>query len=483
MKFFNVIDGQRRGSERHHQCTNPRTEEPLWDAPIATLQDLEDAVVAAHKALKTWSTTSMQERTDHLRKMVDVYTAHKNELKEIVMEETGKSSLLAEIEIGNTCAQIMYYTKVHLEDEVTFEDDKLKIVATHAPLGVVGAICPWNFPLILSNIKVISALITGNCIIVKPSPFTPYSVLKSIEICIDIFPPGVIQVLNGGASLGVAMTLHSGIAKISFTGTIATGKSVMANCAKTLKRLTLELAGNDASIVTEDVDVANVAAQAAVGSFFNAGQMCVATKRIYVHELIYDQFLEAFKAEVARSFAISENATSPSLFGPVSNRAQYDVVQNIVEDCKKNGYNMVAVEHPSDSKGFWVPPTIVSKPPEDSLLVKEEQFGPIIPILSWSDEEDVLRRANLRNAGLGASVYCRDIARADRIARRLEAGTVAINVPELPNPGGYFSGQKDSGHGGEMGKQGLLSYCYTQSLQFAKVGPGFDRKACFTSPF
>ncbi|KAF6805553.1 aldehyde dehydrogenase [Colletotrichum sojae] len=467
--FFNVINGERRVGVKHHQCIDPRTEEPLWKAPIATVSDLEDAVAAAQRALKAWSKTSVQERSDYLRKMVAVYDAHKEELMAIVMKETGKSSMLANIEITNTCGQIKYYTKVHLEDEVTFEDEKSKVVATHAPLGIVGAICPWNFPLILSNIKVISSLITGNCVIVKPSPFTPYTVMRSIELLVDVFPPGVVQVLNGGVDLGVAMTVHPGIAKISFTGTIATGKSVMANCAKTLKRLTLELAGNDAAIITQDVDVGKVASQVAIGSFFNAGQMCVCTKRVYVHESIYDKFLKAFTNEVRKTFTIKESAAQMSLFGPLSNKQQFNVVNAIVDDCKKSGYDVVvAADQPVTSKGFWIPPTIVSRPPDDSVLVKEEQFGPIIPIVSWSNEEDVLRRANLSNAGLGASVYCRDVGHAERIARRLEAGAVWINMPEMPNPGAYFAGQKDSGHGGEMGKQGLLSYCYTQSLHFAK---------------
>ncbi|KAK2008448.1 aldehyde dehydrogenase [Colletotrichum eremochloae] len=467
MEFFNVIDGQRRAGDSHHQGINPRTEEPLWDAPVATMHDLEDAIAAAQKALQTWSKTTTKERANYLSKIADVYNAHKEELMEIIMKETGKSSLMAEIEIGNTCGQTMYYTKVHLEDEVTFEDERLKIVATHHPLGVVAAICPWNFPLILSNIKVASSLITGNCIIVKPSPFAPYSVMKSVELLIDVLPPGVVQVVNGGTDLGVAMTLHPAIAKISFTGTIATGRSIMANCARTLKRVTLELAGNDAAIVTDDIDVAKVAEQVATGCFFNAGQMCVATKRVYVHESVYEDFIERFTGEVA-SFSVNNDPNSPSLFGPLSNKTQYDAVSDIARHYRKHGSNIITSKLPPDSKGFWIPPTIVTKPPEDSILVQEEQFGPIVPILTWTDEEDVLRRANLRNAGLGASVYCRDMDRAESIARRLEAGTVAINVPELPHPGGYFAGMKDSGHGGEMGRQGLLSYCYTKCLQFAK---------------
>ncbi|TQN68405.1 putative aldehyde dehydrogenase FUS7 [Colletotrichum shisoi] len=265
------------------------------------------------------------------------------------------------------------------------------------------------------------------------------------------------------------MTLHPGIAKISFTGTIATGKSIVANCAKTLKRLTLELAGNDAAIVADDVDVGEVAGRAATGCFFNAGQMCVATKRVYVHESRYDEFLEKFTNEVKKSFSVKSDATSPSLFDPVSNKMQYNSVKEFADHYKKNGYSVIATELPLDSKGFWVPPTIVTKPPEDSILVQEERFGPILPILTWTDEEEVIQRANLSNAGLGASVYCRAVGRAESIARKIEAGTVSINAPELPNVGGYFAGMKDSGHGGEMGKQGLLSYCYTQSLHFAKT--------------
>lgn len=242
-------------------------------------------------------------------------------------------------------------------------------------MGVTGAICPWNFPIILSNLKVVSALITGNTVIVKPSPFTPYSVLKSIELCAAVAPKGVIQGLNGGAELGAAMTEHPGIAKITFTGTIATGKKVMTSCAKTLKRLTLELAGNDAAVVCDDVEIEKVASQVATGSFFNAGQMCVATKRVYVQESIYDRFLELYCAAVQNGFGVTSDAAAPSLFGPVSNKPQYDIVKSIVEDCKKNGYNVVVGGGATDAKGFWIPATVVAKPPEESLLVREEQFG------------------------------------------------------------------------------------------------------------
>lgn len=375
-----------------------------------------------------------------------------------------------------------------------FEDESIKIIATHMPLGVVGAICPWNFPIILSNIKIASSIVTGNCVIIKPSPFTPYSVLRSVEVCLGVLPKGVLQVVNGGADLGALMTQHPGIHKISFTGTIATGKRVMAACAQTLKKVTLELAGNNAAIVCPDVDIPHAVAQTAAGSFFNAGQMCVATKRIYVHRDIYEPFVKTFCEEASNAYVIKDDPQEMSLFGPVANKMQFDIVKDILEDAKKAGGKVLAGGKVRDGKGFWIEPTVVAEPPEDSLLVQEEQFGaftyhhmleksrhqdkssltnfsnlgPIVPILSWSEEDDVISRANLDNSGLGATVYSQDLSRAERIARQLEAGTVWINMSEKPNPGAWFSGQKNSGFGGEMGKQGLLSYSYTKSIHYPK---------------
>lgn len=266
-----------------------------------------------------------------------------------------------------------------LEDYVQHEDDQVKIVATHPPLGVVGAICPWNFPVILSTLKIASALITGNCVIVKPSPFTPYAVLKVVELCIPLFPPGVFQSVNGGAELGAMMTVHPGIQKISFTGTIATGKKIMAACAATLKKLTLELAGNDAAIVLPDVNIDEVVAKTATGSFFNAGQMCVATKRVYVHEDIYDEFLAKFLAEVKSKYRITTDGEAPTVFGPVSNELQLGTVKRMLEDAKTRQVQMESFEDKVPEKGYWVPATVIVNPPEDALVVREEQFGTSSP--------------------------------------------------------------------------------------------------------
>ncbi|KAK4032574.1 Aldehyde/histidinol dehydrogenase [Parachaetomium inaequale] len=469
-QFYNIINDELRGSKDTHRVTDPRTEEELWPCPIATPQDFEDAVAAAQQAFTAWSQTTVPERQALLVKLADVIRDNGDELASILMKETGKSKILADIDVQAGIAQCLYYSQNALADEIQHEDAHSKVVATHVPLGTVAAICPWNFPLILSNIKVVSSLVTGNCVIVKPSPFTPYAVMRWVELSRGILPRGVFQVLNGGADLGAAMTAHPGIAKISFTGTIATGKKVLAACAKTLKRVTLELAGNNACIVCADADLDAAVPSVASGGFFNAGQVCVAAKRVYVHESVYDEFLRRLVQEVEGKYGIREDGFAPSVFGPVDNRVQYEVVKGIIEDCKSKGYEIVTGGETEGvkEKGYWLPPTIVARPPEESLLVQEEQFGPVLPILSWSDEDDVVKRANLANAGLGASVYSADLARAERIARRLEAGGVWINHPERPNFGAYFSGIKDSGFGGEMGKQGLLSYAHTKCLHYAK---------------
>ncbi|RYO74104.1 hypothetical protein DL766_004925 [Monosporascus sp. MC13-8B] len=469
LQFLNIIDGKPRAAKEHHQVIDPRTEEPLWDAPVASPQDLDDAVEAARRAFKTWKKSTVTERQAKISEVARCVDKNKELLSAILMKETGKPKLMADVEIERTVMHFEYYTGVALEDELQYEDEKTTVIATHVPIGVLGAISPWNFPVILSSVKVASALATGNCVIIKPSPFTPYSLLKFCELAQSVLPPGVFQALNGGADLGERMTLHPGIDHISFTGTIAVGRRIMENCAKTFKKVILELAGNDAAIVCEDVDLPKTVPMVAAGALMHAGQLCVASKRIYVHEAIYDRFLDLLVEEV-KKYAGNPDPTVPNAAGPISNKANYERVLSIIDDCKKNKHKIVTGgEVQSDRKGFWVAPTIVSKPPEDSFLVKEEQFGPIIPLLSWTDEDDVIARANsLDNSGLGASVWTPDGARALRIARQLEAGSVWINQPELPHQGSYFSGWKLSGFNGELGKRGLLNYSNTQSLLIAK---------------
>lgn len=263
-----------------------------------------------------------------------------------------------------------------LETEVIQDDDDLKLTLRYVPIGIVAAICPWNYPLVLAMGKISAALITGNCVITKPSPFTPYSILKFTEIVKDIFPPGVIQVLNGDDKTGPLLCEHPDVDKISFTGSIATGKRIMASAAKTLKRVTLELGGNSPSIICPDVDVPYVASQVALGSFFNSGQLCVASKRIYVHKDIYQEFLKAM-TDVVKSWKVSPSTPDAgNMLGPVQNEMQYNIVKQYFMDAHNNGYKFaLGSAEIKDGDSFVINPAIIDNPPDDAKIVTDEPFG------------------------------------------------------------------------------------------------------------
>ncbi|KPM40755.1 hypothetical protein AK830_g5820 [Neonectria ditissima] len=468
MEFFNVVNSQKRRSDKVMTSVDPRTKERLWEAPVAGEADLNDAVVAARQAFKKWKLIQVEERQASLTKLADELDARRGQIHEILAKETGKSDLLTNIEIDDTLKFIRFNAAHSVPEEIQYEDETVKIISTHPPLGVVGAICPWNFPLVLAMAKVSAALVMGNCIILKPSPFTPYATLKVAELAIPFFPPGVFQVLNGDNQVGKLMTLHHGIDKITFTGSTATGKKVAENSMKTLKRMTLELGGNDASIVCPDVDVQAVAPKVAAGCLFHSGQMCVATKRVYVHKDIFVEFREAF-VKAVKATQIDVSGKEPTMFSPIQNDMQYQIIKDLIADSKANGYTFACGgDQEQQQPGLFIRPSVIDRPPDDSMIITMEQFGPIIPLMEWSSESEVIDRVNNCDSGLGSCVWARDTATAERLARSLEAGLVWINSFEIPNPYGYFSGWKQSGVGGEWGKQGLLSYCHTQTLQIYK---------------
>ncbi|GAB7366393.1 hypothetical protein MBLNU230_g8190t1 [Neophaeotheca triangularis] len=455
--FSNIIDGQQRGAKSQHQGINPSTGEALWDVPIGTQQDVDEAVKSATKAFKSWKNVSMDERKKYLQQWNELLQAHNDEWTELLCKETGKPKNIAQMETKGVAGWFAHHSQLTLPEERD-EDDEKVMTTRYTPLGVVGAICPWNFPIILSMGKIIPALLTGNTIIVKPSPFTPYTTLKAVELAQEIFPPGVVQAIGGDDKLGPMFTQHPDIAKISFTGSIATGKKIMAACANTLKRVTLELGGNDASIILPDVDIKKTAPEVAMGAFQNSGQVCVATKRIYIHQDIYKEFVQEMV-----NFTNSITVGSPeegALLGPIQNSMQYEKVKEFFQDTKNNGYNFAAGDDtPAKGKGYFIKPTIIDNPPNNSRIITEEPFGPIVPTQPWSDEEEVIRRANDSNAGLGACVWGKDVEHAERIGKQLEAGSVFINSFEKPTPQAFFGGHKESGIGGEWGRAGLLAYC------------------------
>jgi acyl-CoA reductase-like NAD-dependent aldehyde dehydrogenase len=336
------------------------------------------------------------------------------------------------------------------------------------PIGVVAGLVPWNYPIVLAAWKIAPALLAGNTMVLKPSPFTPLTTLRIGELLRDEVPPGVLNVINGGDALGPLVTAHPGIDKVSFTGSTATGRAVMRSAADRLKRLTLELGGNDAAIVMPDVDVPSVARELFWGAFVNSGQICIAAKRIYIHEAIYEPMKQAF-VELAQAARMGPGDEEGVELGPIQNRRQYERLVELLDDCKRRGLSLLTGGQLPEGPGLFFPVTLVDNPPEDSRIVQEEPFGPILPLLKFTDVEDAIARANATEYGLGASVWSRDEKKATAIAQRLDAGIVWVNEIQAVSPYKPMGGHKQSGLGVENGTEGLLEYTVVQTLSVKRA--------------
>jgi acyl-CoA reductase-like NAD-dependent aldehyde dehydrogenase len=356
---------------------------------------------------------------------------------------------------------------IELPEKLVEDSERAKIVTRRVPLGVVGAIAPWNFPVSLACFKIGPALLTGNTLVLKPSPFTPLATLKMGEIASSIFPPGVFNVISGGDRLGPWMTAHPGFDKITFTGSTQTGRRVMESAAPTLKRVTLELGGNDAAIVMSDVDVAKVAPQIFWGAMRNSGQICLAIKRVYAHRDVYPALKQAL-VDLAKQAKVGDGAAEGTQIGPISNRPQYERVRALIADSRAQGHSILAGGDANlPPNGYFIAPTIIDNPPETSRIVQEEQFGPVLPIMVFDDVDDVVARVNATDYGLGGSIWSTDIAAAAEIAERIETGTIVINAGQFMSPFAAFGGHKQSGLGVENGEEGMMEY--TNAKTFVEV--------------
>ncbi|KAL2276372.1 hypothetical protein FJTKL_00965 [Diaporthe vaccinii] len=469
--FRNVIDNELSATAKTTRAVNPSNEEQLAEVPVSTQEDVDRAVAAAKAAFPSWSALSQDDRAAYLAKFADAIEANQEGFAPLLGKETGKPLQSAGMEFLFMIHQIRDTIKRHRLTEETIEDtDELSVVIRHVPLGVGVGIVPWNFPMLLGVVKLVAALLVGNTFIWKPSPFSPYTALKVGEVGAKIFPKGVFQVLSGEEDLGPMFTAHPGVAKISFTGSVASGKRVAAACAPTLKRVSLELGGNDAAIVCADVDIAAVVPKIASIALMNTGQVCLCIKRVYVHEDIYDAFLAAF-VDFVKTLKSGGPADAEAVLGPTQNSMQFAKLLDLYSNISKEGWKVVLGGEPAAPKkggGFYLPTTVVDNPPENSRLVADEQFGPIVPLLKWSDEDDVIRRANASLMGLGGSVWSKDVQRAERLTRRLEAGTVWVNTHFELGPQASFGGHKESGIGVESGLAGLKGWCNPQTVWVRK---------------
>lgn len=464
-----TIDGCDGAASAFIDVRNPATGEVFAQAPAASAADLDRAVAAATRAFATWKGVPVAERKAALVAAADIIEAHAAELTSLFTAEQGRPLPGAEGEILGAAMWLRATTMLDIPVDITEDSDTRRIEVHHVPLGVVCGIVPWNFPVLLAIWKIGPALLAGNTLVLKPSPFTPLATLRIGELIRDCFPAGVLNVIAGGDELGPLMTAHPGFAKISFTGSTATGRRVMETAAKDLKRITLELGGNDAAIVMPDVDVDAVAEQLFEGAFHNTAQVCVATKRLFIHADIYDRLRDRLH-QLARDLPVGDGAEQGNRYGPIQNEAQYRRVLGLLDDARDNGLTLLE-GGPVPQRGYFVPLTLVDNPPDDSRVVVEEAFGPILPLLKFSDVDDVIARANDTDYGLAGAVWSNDIALAESIAHRLDTGTVWINQNLQSTPFTPLAGAKQSGFGQENGVPGLLEFTRAKVLFIPKVQP------------
>ncbi|TKA84793.1 aldehyde dehydrogenase family protein [Sulfitobacter sp. 15WGC] len=460
-----IAGGDRVETGARFAVANPGTGGQAGTAPDAGQAELGRAVAAAKAAFPSWSATSDEERAAACNAVADKIEAHAEELAQLITAEQGKplGGIGSQWEMGGAVAWARYTASLSLPMEVLQDTPEGRVEMYRKPLGVVGSITPWNFPVLIAVWHILPALRSGNTLVSKPSPMTPLASLRMVELMNEVLPAGVVNSLSaadGAFNMGAAMSAHPDIAKIVFTGSCGTGQKVMQSSAETMKRLTLEMGGNDAGIVLPDADPQAIAEGLFWGAFINNGQTCAAMKRLYVHDDIHDAVCDALVA-YARNIKVGEGTQEDSVLGPVQNQAQFDKLSKLVAQAKKTG-NVLLGSAPGE--GLFYPPTIIAGMTADDPLVYEEQFGPALPIIRYTDLDDALAQANALDVGLGGSVWSADKAAAKEVAKRMECGSVWINSHGMIQPNAPFGGVKKSGFGVEFGEEGLKEYTDIQVI-------------------
>jgi acyl-CoA reductase-like NAD-dependent aldehyde dehydrogenase len=471
-KFTMTIDGQQSKSTQYFDVINPATGHAFAQCQQGNVESLNQAVAAAKSAFKSWSQTSSAERKTSMLALASALEANMPELMTLITQETGKpmgglNNVGSGMEVGGSIAWTQMTAALELAVDVVQDNADARIEVHRKPLGVVGSITPWNWPLMIAIWHIIPALRTGNTVVIKPSELTPLSTLRFVELANDILPPGVLNVVTGGGDVGHALTTHKEVSKIIFTGSTPTGKNIMSASACNLKRLTLELGGNDAGIVLPDVDVKATAKELFAACFHNNGQTCAALKRLYVHESIYEEICQEM-AQLAKKVTVGNGLEEGVELGPIQNAKQLQIVVDLAADAKACGGRFLAGGNKIAGEGYFFEPTIVADLTDGCRLVDEEPFGPIVPIIKFSDVDAVIAKANENDAGLGGSIWSADVVKATELAKRMECGSVWINTHGAIQPNAPFGGIKQSGFGVEFGLYGLEEYTSIQTLRIPK---------------
>ena len=461
-----TIGGERVDAPSTFGVVNPATGEIHAEAPDCSKEQLDQAFDAAAKAFVDWRRDEGARR-EALKAASAALGAAGDRIGPILTAEQGKPIAAAQMEAMAGGYWLRYFAKLEMPREVIQDDDAAYAEVVRRPMGVVAAITPWNFPIVLASWKIGPALLAGNTMVLKPSPFTPRSTLLMGEILNEVLPPGVLNVVSGGDELGQWMTAHPTPRKVSFTGSVATGKHVNASAAPDLKRVTLELGGNDPAILLDDVDPGDIAEKLYAGAFDNCGQVCSAIKRVYVPEALHDDVVDALSARVAAA-KVGDGMDPESDLGPVQNLPQYERVSELVAEALDGGASAATGGAPIDGPGYFFQPTVLTGAAEGTRIVDEEQFGPALPVIPYRDIDDVVDRANATTYGLSGSVWSPDVERAGAVAERLECGTAWVNAHVALGPHQPFGGFKWSGLGVENGPWGLAGFTELQVQYRAK---------------
>lgn len=458
-RFDNLIGGALRGG-RAVDVQNPATLDIVGRVPAATAGDLDDAVTAARSALRSdWRHADVRQAA--MLACAERLQAERESFAQLLSQEQGKPLAAARVEI-DIALRILRHYACWEEDQVAtlLRGNSTETVRfDRLPVGVCGLVVPWNYPLAILSMKLGPALRAGNTLVIKPAPSTPLTTLRLAALFAEILPAGVVNTVTGDGLMGAALTAHPGIDKVSFTGSTATGRRVMAAAAPTLKRLTLELGGNDPAIVLADADLGRTAARLYQSAFSNAGQVCAAVKRVYVERSLHDDLVAALE-QIAKGVPVGEGLSPSSQMGPLHSAMQRDIVTALLDQAASVGARIFR-DGPDlpDLPGHFLRPAIVSNLPHDSALVQREQFGPALPVVAFDRVEEAIALANDSDFGLGASVWSADESRASAVADELIAGSLYINTHSVPpDPEVPFGGARQSGLGVELGDWAMDEY-------------------------
>jgi len=464
-----TINGKSISTEKTFDVKNPATGDLIGSASISNKDHVSQAVAAAKAAQPSWAAKSDEERKSTVNKVADILVENTAYLAKWITEEQGKpmTGPGSMFEMQACVGWTQVPASLDLPVEVIFEDDTRKDELHRKPIGVIGAIAPWNWPLMIAIWQIIPAIRAGNTVVLKPSEYTTIGTLEMVRLINTVLPPGVLNTVSGGGEIGASLVEHKDIDKIMFTGSASTARRIIESSKGNMARLTLECGGNDAAIILPGTDMKSKAEDLFWGAFINMGQTCACAKRLYVHEDDYDAVVEVL-SDLASKMPMGNGMEEGIVLGPIQNKMQFDKVNDLVEDAKSKGAKVICGGSPLGGPGYFYPITLLGNVDNGHRIVDEEQFGPVLPIIKYKIVEEAIQKANDTKTGLGGSVWGDNLDQAAEVASKIQAGTVWINQHGAIHPMVPFGGIKDSGYGVEFGIEGLKAVTRPQVISIKK---------------